>query len=52
MVKKITLDMKHGDEYLIDKIIRIRYANQPESDKPTSSYPVIAKFLKVPFNTI
>ena len=52
MVKKVNLDMKHGDEFLIDKIIRIRYANHPESDEPTSSYSIIAKYLKVPLNTV
>ena len=52
MVKKIDLKLKHGDDLLIDKILRIRYANLPDSDTPTASYPVIAKYLKVSMNTI
>ena len=52
MVKKVNLDMKHGDELLIEKILWIRYANLPESDKPTASYNTIAKYLKIPSHTI
>ena len=48
MVKRIKLDMVHKGEKLIDKIIRIRYANYPESDKPVASLSVIAKYLNVP----
>ena len=54
MVRKLTIsiDMIHGDEKLIDKILRLRYPDYPEDDTPKASYNIISKYLKVPYKTI
>ena len=44
--------MKHGEELLIDKILWIRFANLPDSVKPTASFNVIAKYLNIPQHTV
>ena len=47
MVRKLTIsiDMIHGDEKLIDKILRLRYPDYPEDDTPKASYNIISKYL-------
>ena len=52
MVKKIGVDYKHGQEKLIDKIIRVRYANMPQCNEPVASYEVLSKYFKVPLYII
>ena len=53
MVKTAKLDKcMHKGELLIDKILRLRYPDYPESQSPKASYNVISKYLEVPYNRI
>ena len=52
MVKKYLIDTTHEGERLIYKVLRLRYPNYPQCEKPVASYNVISKYLKVSHDKI
>ena len=53
MPKKVkVIDSMHKGELLLDKVLRLRYPDYPDCNKPKASYQVISCYLRVPYNRI